>query len=67
MISDMRPGLDLYYTGPAQHVMTAGEGLDDRLTDRDLPDFVRRGTMLKYVNSDTYDACAGSALGLLYY
>ena len=30
------PGLDLYYTDPAQHLITAGQDLDD--LDHDLPD-----------------------------
>ena len=34
MISDTLPSLDLYYTDPAQHVITAGLEVDD--LDRDL-------------------------------
>ena len=33
MIQDMFPGLDLYYTDPAQHIITAGYGLDDLYHD----------------------------------
>ena len=29
MIWEMLPGLDLYYTDPLQHLITAGEELDD--------------------------------------
>lgn len=34
MIYDVFSGLDLYYTGPVQHPMTAGEDLD--YLDRDM-------------------------------
>ena len=42
MIQDVNsPGLDLYCTDPAQHLISAGQGIDD--LDRDLSDLsVRR-------------------------
>ena len=42
------PGLNLYYTDPVQHVIPAGQGLDD--LDRDLSDLsVRRAQILARV------------------
>ena len=42
--SDVFPGLDMYFTDPAQYIITAGEDLDDLedlsdlSVDRDLPE-----------------------------
>ena len=47
----MFPGLDLYYTDPAQHLITAGEDPDD--LDRDLSDL--SDLSVRRVNDNKWD------------
>ena len=46
IIQDMFPGLDLYHTDPAQHLITAGEDLDDLYDLSDISDLSDVYTLL---------------------
>ena len=46
-IKDVFPGLDMYYIGPAKHLTTTGENLDDLAVD-DLSDVCCFGKIVCY-------------------
>ena len=60
----MFPGLDLYYEDPAQHLITAGQAIDD--LDRDLCDLSEDVDDLDRDVCDLSDVCKDIKLSLIH-